>query len=132
MLNNQTADVIAWTDGKGIPTRKYYTVYTSDKPGDEELWVTLHTSIDLNPEFYDILLNRFKIFKLGDSKSNLTVVCICWHFSLVEIKSTTDSFDEANVKTTVYTISGQDITMVSISKISDGVAGSQEWRWDRV
>ncbi|KVH94501.1 Concanavalin A-like lectin/glucanase, subgroup [Cynara cardunculus var. scolymus] len=75
MLNNQTAfataDVIAWTGGKGIPTRKDYAVFSGDKPGDEELWVTLHTNIDLKPEFYDVLLNGLEIFKLSDSQSNL-------------------------------------------------------------
>ncbi|KAK9067713.1 hypothetical protein SSX86_011824 [Deinandra increscens subsp. villosa] len=74
-LNNETAfataDIIAWTGGKGIPTRKDYAIYVGDKSGDEELWVTLHTNIDLKPEFYDVLLNGLEIFKLSDSKSNL-------------------------------------------------------------
>ncbi|KAI3805894.1 hypothetical protein L1987_21781 [Smallanthus sonchifolius] len=74
-LNNETAfataDIIAWTGGKGIPTRKDYAIYVGDKSGDEELWVTLHTNIDLKPEFYDILLNGLEVFKISDSKSNL-------------------------------------------------------------
>ncbi|KAK1412504.1 hypothetical protein QVD17_33809 [Tagetes erecta] len=74
-LNNETAfataDVIAWTGGKGIPTRKDYAIYVGDKSGEEELWVTLHTNIQLEPEFYDVLLNGLEIFKLSDSKSNL-------------------------------------------------------------
>ncbi|KAJ0520510.1 putative protein kinase RLK-Pelle-CrRLK1L-1 family [Helianthus annuus] len=74
-LNNETAfataDIIAWTGGKGIPTRKDYAIYVGDKSGDEELWVTLHTNIDLKPEFYDILLNGLEIFKISDSKSSL-------------------------------------------------------------
>lgn len=75
MLNNETAfntaDIIAWTGGKGIPTRKDYAVYIGNEPGDAQLWVTLHTNIDLKPEFYDILLNGLEVFKLSDSKSNL-------------------------------------------------------------
>ncbi|KAI3760014.1 hypothetical protein L1987_50402 [Smallanthus sonchifolius] len=74
-LNNETAfataDIIAWTGGKGIPTRKDYAIYIGDKSGDEELWVTLHTNIDLKPEFYDVLLNGLEVFKISDSKSNL-------------------------------------------------------------
>lgn len=74
-LNNETAfptaDIVAWTGEKGIPTRKDYTIYVADKKGDDELWVTLHTNIDLNPEFYDILLNGLEIFKISDSKMNL-------------------------------------------------------------
>ncbi|KAD6120242.1 hypothetical protein E3N88_11513 [Mikania micrantha] len=74
-LNNETAfataDIIAWTGGKGIPTRKDYAIYVGDKSGDENLWVTLHTNIDLKPEFYDVLLNGLEIFKISDSKSNL-------------------------------------------------------------
>ncbi|CAH1447547.1 unnamed protein product [Lactuca virosa] len=75
-LNNETAfntaDIIAWTGGKGIPTRKDYAVYIGNKLGiDAELWVTLHTNIDLKPEFYDILLNGLEVFKLSDSQSNL-------------------------------------------------------------
>nr|XP_043635444.1 receptor-like protein kinase ANXUR1 [Erigeron canadensis] len=75
-LNNETAfataDIIAWTGEKGVPTRKDYAVYIGDKRGkDVELWVTLHTNIDLKPEFYDILLNGLEVFKLSDSKSNL-------------------------------------------------------------
>ncbi|KAL8224811.1 hypothetical protein R6Q57_017368 [Mikania cordata] len=74
-LNNETAfataDIIAWTGGKGIPTKKDYAIYVGDKSGDENLWVTLHTNIDLKPEFYDVLLNGLEIFKISDSKSNL-------------------------------------------------------------
>ncbi|KAL4558899.1 hypothetical protein LXL04_037104 [Taraxacum kok-saghyz] len=75
LLNNETAfnsaDIIAWTGGKGIPTRKDYAVYIGNKRGDAELWVTLHTNIDLQPEFYDILLNGLEVFKLSDARSNL-------------------------------------------------------------
>ncbi|KAI3787863.1 hypothetical protein L2E82_00348 [Cichorium intybus] len=75
MLINETAfntaDIIAWTGGKGIPTRKDYVVYIGNEPGDAQLWVTLKTNIDLKPEFYDILLNGLEVFKLSDSKSNL-------------------------------------------------------------
>ncbi|GJW24979.1 receptor-like protein kinase ANXUR1 [Tanacetum coccineum] len=79
-LNNvtafATADVIAWSGGKGVPVRKDYAIFVSNKNKDKsdndgELWVTLHTNIDLKPEFYDVILNGLEVFKISDSKSNL-------------------------------------------------------------
>lgn len=74
-INNQTAtdtaDVIAWAGGRGAPMRKDYAIFVNDKPGDEELWVALHPSVQNQPEYYDALLNGLEIFKIGDAKANL-------------------------------------------------------------
>lgn len=74
-INNQTAmaaaDVIGWTGSKAVPTYKDYSVYVNDVPGDEELWVALHPSVQLKPEFYDSLLNGLEIFKISDANKNL-------------------------------------------------------------
>ncbi|KAK9136791.1 hypothetical protein Sjap_007385 [Stephania japonica] len=74
-INNQTAqeagDVIAWTGSKNVPVYKDFAVYVYDKPGEEELWVALHPSVDSKPEVYDAILNGLEIFKLNDSKRNL-------------------------------------------------------------
>ncbi|CAL1413064.1 unnamed protein product [Linum trigynum] len=67
-LNNQTAqhtaDVIAWTGGKGIPIYKDYAVYHSDKNGDD-LWLALHPNEESHPEFVDAILNGVEVFKLN-------------------------------------------------------------------
>uniref|UniRef100_A0A2N9HTA9 non-specific serine/threonine protein kinase n=1 Tax=Fagus sylvatica TaxID=28930 RepID=A0A2N9HTA9_FAGSY len=56
-VNNQTAeptaDVIAWSGGKGIPTYQDYMIYFSDVSGDQKLWVALHPSTASKPEFLD-------------------------------------------------------------------------------
>ncbi|KAL3752930.1 hypothetical protein ACJRO7_000342 [Eucalyptus globulus] len=74
-VNNQTAqasaDVIAWSGSKGAPVYKDFTTYVSDGPGDEQLWVALHPSVSMNPEYYDAILNGLEIFKVNDSNGNL-------------------------------------------------------------
>ncbi|KAK9287694.1 hypothetical protein L1049_016132 [Liquidambar formosana] len=74
-VNNQTAqssaDVIAWAGSKGVPVYKDFAVYVSDGPGDEELWVALHPSLSMKPEFNDAILNGLEIFKLNDTNGNL-------------------------------------------------------------
>ncbi|XP_065859661.1 receptor-like protein kinase ANXUR2 [Euphorbia lathyris] len=74
-INNQTAqadaDVIGWSSSQGAPVYKDFTVYVADQPGDEELWVALHPSVDLKPEYYDAVLNGLEIFKLNDPNGNL-------------------------------------------------------------
>ncbi|CAK9183881.1 unnamed protein product [Ilex paraguariensis] len=74
-INNQTAietaDVYGWVGEKAAPMKKDYAIYVNEQPGDEELWVALHPSPDLLPEFYDVILNGLEVFKIGDSKSNL-------------------------------------------------------------
>ncbi|WCJ23315.1 Malectin/receptor-like protein kinase family protein [Euphorbia peplus] len=75
-INNQTAqagaDVIGWSSEQGVPVYKDYTVYAADKVGDDdELWVALHPSVDLKPEYYDAILNGLEIFKLNDPNGNL-------------------------------------------------------------
>ncbi|KAF8401315.1 hypothetical protein HHK36_012248 [Tetracentron sinense] len=70
-LNNQTAqrnaDVIAWSGSKAVPVYKDYAIYVSDK----QLWVALHPSTSIKPEFYDAILNGLEIFKLNDTAGNL-------------------------------------------------------------
>ncbi|RVW41626.1 Receptor-like protein kinase ANXUR1 [Vitis vinifera] len=74
-VNNQTAmasaDVIAWTGSKAVPTYKDYSVYVTDGTGDEELWVALHPSIAVKPEYYDSLLNGLEVFKISNANKSL-------------------------------------------------------------
>ncbi|CAI0466981.1 unnamed protein product [Linum tenue] len=67
-LNNQTAqetaDVIAWTGGKGIPIYKDYALYQNDKSGGN-LWLALHPNTASHPEFVDAILNGVEVFKLN-------------------------------------------------------------------
>ncbi|KAF8041436.1 hypothetical protein BT93_A0128 [Corymbia citriodora subsp. variegata] len=74
-VNNQTAqaaaDVIAWSGSEGAPVYKDFAVYVGDGPGDEQLWVALHPSVSMQPEYYDAILNGLEIFKMNDSNGNL-------------------------------------------------------------
>ncbi|WOL15983.1 hypothetical protein Cni_G24765 [Canna indica] len=74
-VNNQTAqaqaDVIGWTSEKDMPVYKDYAVYVNDGPGDEQIWVALHPSVSVKPEYYDSILNGMEIFKLSDTTGNL-------------------------------------------------------------
>ncbi|KAL6626507.1 hypothetical protein ACP70R_030233 [Stipagrostis hirtigluma subsp. patula] len=74
-VNNKTAqsdaDVIGMTTAKGVPMYKDYAVHVADEPGDESIWVALHPSVALRPQFYDAILNGLEVFKLNDSNSNL-------------------------------------------------------------
>lgn len=74
-VNNQTAqpaaDLIAWAESEGVPVYKDFAVFVKDEPGDEQLWVALHPSVSMKPEFYDAILNGLEIFKLNDSNENL-------------------------------------------------------------
>ncbi|GMY34499.1 receptor-like protein kinase anxur2 [Fagus crenata] len=74
-VNNQTAeptaDVIAWSGGKGMPTYQDYMIYFSDVSGDQKLWVALHPSTESKPEFLDVILNGLEIFKISDTTGSL-------------------------------------------------------------
>ncbi|KAM5568755.1 receptor-like protein kinase ANXUR1 [Rosa sericea] len=74
-VNNQTAqpaaDVIGWTGKIGVPLYKDYAAFVKDKAGDDELWVALHPSVSMKPEFYDAILNGLEVFKINDTSGNL-------------------------------------------------------------
>ncbi|WVZ97382.1 hypothetical protein U9M48_042924 [Paspalum notatum var. saurae] len=75
-INNKTAqadaDVIGWTSGKDVPVYKDYATFMPDRQGDNNiLWVALHPSMSMKPEFYDAILNGLEIFKMSDNSGNL-------------------------------------------------------------
>lgn len=74
-INNQTAqtgaDVIAWSQTKGVPVYKDYAIYVNDGPGDEQIWVALHPTTSMKPEVYDAVLNGLEVFKMNDTTGNL-------------------------------------------------------------
>jgi serine/threonine protein kinase len=74
-VNNKTAqadaDVIGMTSEKGVPIYKDYAVYVADDPDGQAMWVALHPSVALRPQFYDAILNGLEIFKLNDTAGNL-------------------------------------------------------------
>ncbi|CAL4957465.1 unnamed protein product [Urochloa decumbens] len=74
-VNNKTAqsdaDVIGMTTEKGVPMYKDFAVSVADEGGDESMWVALHPSVALRPQFYDAILNGLEVFKLNDSDGNL-------------------------------------------------------------
>ncbi|KAA8527367.1 hypothetical protein F0562_034918 [Nyssa sinensis] len=74
-INNQTAqssvDVIALAGSMGVPVYKDYAIYVSDENSDDDLWVALHPSASMKPEYYDAILNGLEIFKINDTSGNL-------------------------------------------------------------
>ncbi|PWZ10161.1 Receptor-like protein kinase ANXUR1 [Zea mays] len=74
-VNNKTAqadaDVIGMTSEKGVPMYKDYAVYMAEEPDGQAMWVALHPSVALRPQFYDAILNGLEIFKLNDTAGNL-------------------------------------------------------------
>ncbi|GJN06156.1 hypothetical protein PR202_ga23857 [Eleusine coracana subsp. coracana] len=75
-VNNRTAqsdaDVIGMAGERGAPVYKDFAVHVADEPGaDEAMWVALHPSVALRPQFYDAILNGLEVFKLNDSTGNL-------------------------------------------------------------
>ncbi|XVF66110.1 hypothetical protein PTKIN_Ptkin10aG0008100 [Pterospermum kingtungense] len=71
-VNNRTAqigaDVIGWAGSQGIPVYKDYAAYVNDH---DELWVALHPTVSMKPEYYDAILNGLEIFKVNDTSANL-------------------------------------------------------------
>jgi hypothetical protein len=72
-INNKTAqadaDVIGWTSDKDVPVYKDYATFM---PGNDNiLWIALHPSMSMKPEFYDAILNGLEVFKMSDSSGNL-------------------------------------------------------------
>ncbi|XP_062207320.1 receptor-like protein kinase ANXUR1 [Phragmites australis] len=74
-VNNKTAqsdaDVIKMTSERGVPMYKDFAVHVADEPGDEAMWVALHPSVALRPQFYDAILNGLEVFKLNNSAGSL-------------------------------------------------------------
>ncbi|KAJ4764422.1 hypothetical protein LUZ62_074797 [Rhynchospora pubera] len=74
-VNNRTAyedaDVIAWASSKAVPVYKDFAISVTDGPGDDQLWVALHPSVDAKPQYYDSILNGLEIFKMSSSTGNL-------------------------------------------------------------
>ncbi|KAF7029118.1 hypothetical protein CFC21_040943 [Triticum aestivum] len=74
-INNKTAqsdaDVIEMTSERGVPVYKDFAVHMADDPGDEVMWVAMHPSVALRPQFYDAILNGLEVFKLNDTAGNL-------------------------------------------------------------
>ncbi|XAR68698.1 Non-specific serine/threonine protein kinase [Bertholletia excelsa] len=74
-LYNQTAmsqaDVIAWTEGNGIPVYKDYGVMVPNGAPQQDLWLALHPDVTTKPQYYDAILNGVEIFKVNDSTGNL-------------------------------------------------------------
>ncbi|KQK03621.1 hypothetical protein BRADI_2g08930v3 [Brachypodium distachyon] len=74
-VNNKTAqsdaDVIEMTSERGVPVFKDFAVHMADEPGEEFMWVALHPSVALRPQFYDAILSGLEVFKLNDSRGNL-------------------------------------------------------------
>ncbi|KAL5228269.1 hypothetical protein ABZP36_016534 [Zizania latifolia] len=74
-INNKTAqtdvDVIEMATERGVPVYKDYAVRMGNDTGDDMLWVALHPSVMLRPQFYDAILNGIEVFKLNDTDANL-------------------------------------------------------------
>ncbi|KAL6998529.1 hypothetical protein U1Q18_008658 [Sarracenia purpurea var. burkii] len=74
-LKNQTAmrgaDVIAWGQHNGVPVHQDYVILVPSGPPQQDIWLALHPSIALKPQYYDAILNGVEIFKVNDSFGNL-------------------------------------------------------------
>ncbi|KAL5852242.1 hypothetical protein ACOSQ3_007360 [Xanthoceras sorbifolium] len=118
-VNNQTAqqsaDVIAWAGSSGVPVYKDYAIYASDQAGDDELWVALHPSVSMKPEYYDSILNGLEIFKLNDSTGNLA--------GPNPVPSAMMLKAEAEAATKSFMHSGSNTTARVIGGIAGGVVG---------
>ncbi|KAK3137176.1 hypothetical protein QOZ80_5BG0448820 [Eleusine coracana subsp. coracana] len=76
-INNKTAvadaDVIGWTSEKDVPVYKDYATFMppDNNNNNKILWIALHPSMSMKPEFYDAILNGLEVFKMSDSSGNL-------------------------------------------------------------
>jgi hypothetical protein len=53
-----------------VPVYKDYATFMPDIPGNKILWVALHPSMSMKPEFYGAILNGLEVFKMSDSSGN--------------------------------------------------------------
>lgn len=111
-INNQTAqegaDVIGWAGEQGVPVYKDYAIYAEDLPGDDELWVALHPSVSMHPEYYDAILNGLEIFKQNDTMGNLAGLNPVPSAMLLHAEATKKKFAPSSSisKTVVHVIGG--------------------------
>lgn len=110
-INNQTAeptaDVIAWSGGKAVPTYRDYVTYVKDGWGDQapSLVLAMHPTDETKPEFLDALLNGLEIFKLGDSTGNLAGPNPQPSAMLIKAEQETKTFEKSD-DTSVKVIGG--------------------------
>ncbi|WRX14255.1 Serine-threonine/tyrosine-protein kinase [Theobroma cacao] len=76
-INNQIVesgvDVIALSQGNGIPLYRDYTVLIPKLTslGNQDLWLELHPNLRSKPQYYDAILNGVEIFKVSNNDGNL-------------------------------------------------------------
>uniref|UniRef100_A0A0E0C029 Protein kinase domain-containing protein n=1 Tax=Oryza meridionalis TaxID=40149 RepID=A0A0E0C029_9ORYZ len=74
-INNRTAqtdvDVLEMATERGVPVYKDYAVRLSNDTADEHLWVAVHPSVMLRPQFYDAILNGLEVFKVNNTGGSL-------------------------------------------------------------
>ncbi|CAI9109861.1 OLC1v1009781C1 [Oldenlandia corymbosa var. corymbosa] len=78
VINNRTAeqsaDVIWWAGGTGIPVFRDYAVFVpnaSNSQSKQDLFLALHPDFEANPSYLDAILNGLEIFKLNSTAGNL-------------------------------------------------------------
>ncbi|GMP36715.1 hypothetical protein CsSME_00008748 [Camellia sinensis var. sinensis] len=76
-INNETAkvkaDVIAWSNGYAVPVYRDYVVLVPKVNNGEkqDLWLELHPNTKTKSQYYNVILNGAKIFKLSNYDGNL-------------------------------------------------------------
>ncbi|CAI9109862.1 OLC1v1009782C1 [Oldenlandia corymbosa var. corymbosa] len=78
VINNRTAeqsaDVIWWAGGTGIPVFRDYAVFVpnaSNSQSKQDLFLALHPDFEANPRYRDAILNGLEIFKLNSTAGSL-------------------------------------------------------------
>ncbi|KAM7516691.1 hypothetical protein LguiA_006274 [Lonicera macranthoides] len=78
-INNKTAeeeaDVIMWSNGRGIPVYRDYVVMVEDESNNGRdkryLWLSMHPNLKTRPQYPSAILNGLEIFKLNRSDGSL-------------------------------------------------------------